>query len=105
PMNLPGSRAHYEAEDLMRRECADSIRARGNRQPQTKAGYTNKGRIYGSNISFVTNEFSLAIRGGPYMTPVITWKNAKAAAVQGVSGSMRRPMPIRRLQWKERDGW
>ena len=38
-MNLSGSRAHCEAEDLMRRECADSIRARGIRHTQTKAGY------------------------------------------------------------------
>ena len=28
-----------------------------------------KGRIYGSNILFVTSEIFLAIRGRPYMTP------------------------------------
>jgi len=38
PKNLLGSRTHIEAEDLMRKVCADSIRAR-DIAFQSKAGY------------------------------------------------------------------
>jgi hypothetical protein len=38
-MNLLGSRAHIDAEDLMRRECVNSIRAGGTFMLHIKARY------------------------------------------------------------------
>ncbi len=35
-MNLSGTRAHCEADKLMRLGCADSIRARGNKMPHQR---------------------------------------------------------------------
>jgi hypothetical protein len=42
---------------------------RGFHQGQRRQRASPKGRIYGCNILFVTNEFYLASRGEPYMTP------------------------------------
>jgi hypothetical protein len=41
---------------------------RGFHQGQRRQSASPKGRIYGCNILFVTNDFYLASRGEPYMT-------------------------------------
>jgi len=59
----PIERPKRKAEDLMRWECADSIRARDDEISHPKAGYMEA-------IFFLSrSNFFLASRGEPYMTP------------------------------------
>ena len=61
----------------MRRGCADSIRARDT------TSVSSQGRIYGSNILFVTNELYLASRGDAFMTHFLFGKSkAKGSGLE-----------------------